>query len=147
LSTDTPSFAERVGVDGVALILYIQGALGALAFGLALVLYAMGPFIVLAVERPPPSEIAAIGAMTLFMCLFLLAIAVVFVGPYFLAGWALRRRKPWAHIVALIMSAISLSNCPFGVIGGVIGLIVLLDSNVIAELKNAPQKLDRGLKE
>jgi hypothetical protein len=51
----------------------------------------------------------------------------------FVAGWGLLQREPWARIVALVLSFISLFNIPFGTAIGVYTMWVLLPSQSQAE--------------
>jgi hypothetical protein len=44
----------------------------------------------------------------------------------FFAGWGLLHREPWARVVALVLSFISLFNIPFGTAIGVYTMWVLL---------------------
>jgi hypothetical protein len=44
----------------------------------------------------------------------------------FAAGWGLMQREPWARVVALVLSFISLFNIPFGTAIGVYTMWVLL---------------------
>ncbi len=46
----------------------------------------------------------------------------------FIAGWGLLQRDPWARVVALVLSFISLFNIPFGTAIGVYTMWVLLPS-------------------
>jgi hypothetical protein len=46
----------------------------------------------------------------------------------FLAGWGLMRHEPWARVLALVLSFISLFNIPFGTAIGVYTMWVLLPS-------------------
>ena len=46
----------------------------------------------------------------------------------FIAGWGLLQREPWARIIALVLSFISLFNVPFGTAIGVYTMWVLLPS-------------------
>jgi hypothetical protein len=44
----------------------------------------------------------------------------------FFAGWGLMQREPWARVVALVLSFVSLFNIPFGTAIGVYSMWVLL---------------------
>lgn len=44
----------------------------------------------------------------------------------FFAGWGLMNREPWARVVALVLSFVSLFNIPFGTAIGVYTMWVLL---------------------
>ena len=45
--------------------------------------------------------------------------------PGILAGWGLLNFKPWARILAIVLSAIRLINIPIGTVLGIYGLWVL----------------------
>lgn len=45
--------------------------------------------------------------------------------PGIIAGWGLLNRKPWARVLAIILSAIGLINVPVGTAVGIYGLWVL----------------------
>jgi hypothetical protein len=51
----------------------------------------------------------------------------VFSLPGLATGYGLLQRKPWARILGIVLSAISLINIPFGTIVGIYGLWVLLN--------------------
>jgi hypothetical protein len=51
----------------------------------------------------------------------------VFAIPGLVTGYGLLQRKPWARIVGIVLSAISLINIPFGTAIGIYGLWVLLN--------------------
>lgn len=149
LAEGAPSWArERIGLDGAALILYGQGALVVLGFVAVVILQVIvvGGVIVLepSVNGPDVFSVAT-GIIAMLLCGFPLMIA--FSTPYFIAGWGIRHRKPWSHVMGLIMSGLSLSNFPIGLVGGVLCLMVLTDADCVAELKRGPVDEDRGLNE
>ena len=49
--------------------------------------------------------------------------------PSLITGYGLVNFKPWARIVGIVLSAVSLINIPFGTIIGVYGLWVLLSKD------------------
>ena len=61
----------------------------------------------------------------------------VFAIPSVITGYGLLYYKPWARIVGIILSAISLINIPIGTAIGVYGLWVLLNKDT-ERLFNAP---------
>ena len=65
-----------------------------------------------------------IGLTGTALVLFMLLISL----PGLIAGWGLLKFRPWARIVAIVLSAIHLINIPFGTIMGVYGLWVLLNN-------------------
>jgi hypothetical protein len=58
----------------------------------------------------------------------LAAFLVIFALPGLLAGYGLLNYKPWARILGIVLSAISLINIPIGTLLGVYGLWVLLSN-------------------
>jgi hypothetical protein len=68
-------------------------------------------------------------ALAVFLGLFAL--------PSLITGYGLLHYKPWARIVGIILSAISLINIPIGTIVGAYGLWVLLNKDT-ERLFNAP---------
>ncbi len=68
----------------------------------------------------------------------------VFTVPYLVTAWGLRARKPWSHLAGLILSGLSLSNFPFGLIAGIIGFVVLLDKDITTELKGSTDVEPKG---
>ena len=64
-----------------------------------------------------------IGVAGTALVVFLLALSV----PGLIAGIGLLKFKPWARILAIVLSAINLINIPFGTILGIYGLWVLLN--------------------
>lgn len=60
-------------------------------------------------------------ALAVFLGLFAL--------PSLITGYGLLHFKPWARIVGIILSAISLINIPIGTIVGIYGLYVLLNKD------------------
>ena len=68
-------------------------------------------------------------ALAVFLGLFAL--------PSLITGYGLLQYKPWARIVGIILSAISLINIPIGTIVGAYGLWVLLNKET-EQLFNKP---------
>ena len=62
----------------------------------------------------------------------------VFALPSLITGYGLVTFKPWARIVGIVLSAISLINIPFGTIIGVYGLWVLLSKETERLFDAAP---------
>jgi hypothetical protein len=54
---------------------------------------------------------------------FLLVVSL----PGLIAGFGLLAYKPWARILALVLSVINLIHIPFGTVVGIYGLWVLLN--------------------
>lgn len=49
--------------------------------------------------------------------------------PGIFAGWGLLTFKPWARILAIVLSILHLFNVPFGTVLGIYGLWVLLNKD------------------
>lgn len=106
-------------------------------FGVFYVLMAFGSSMLLgflaAIVSTQGGEDAAVGASILG---FTGAAAFVFwlcVGiPGVLAGYGLLTLKPWARILAIVLSAIRLINIPIGTALGVYGLWVLFQKDTEA---------------
>jgi hypothetical protein len=60
-------------------------------------------------------------ALAVFLALFAI--------PSLITGYGLLHYKPWARIVGIILSALSLINIPIGTVIGVYGLWVLLNKD------------------
>ncbi len=99
-----------------------------LAFGSSMVLGILASFV--ASQGEPD---AAIGATVLGLTggaffIFWLCVGI----PGILAGWGLLNFKPWARILAIVLSAIRLINIPIGTALGVYGLWVLFSKETEA---------------
>jgi hypothetical protein len=113
---------QHVKILGVLNIVW--GALGSLS-GLVILLVFGGAFGVLnavALHHPeaafvPPILVLIGGAISIF--LLLLSV------PSIIAGIGLLYFKPWARILAIVVSALHLMNIPFGTALGIYGLWVL----------------------
>lgn len=72
---------------------------------------------------PPPELI-----MTILVVAFTFALifTVLFSVPKIIAGYGLRKEKPWARTWALVASVMACMSFPFGTAIGVFGLIFLL---------------------
>lgn len=69
-------------------------------------------------------------ALTAFLGIFSL--------PSLITGYGLINYKPWARVVGIVLSAISLVFIPFGTIAGVYGLWVLLNKDTERLFNTAP---------
>jgi hypothetical protein len=56
----------------------------------------------------------------------LIMVALTLSVPGIIGGWGLLKRKSWARILMIVLSALHLINIPFGTILGIYGLWVLL---------------------
>ena len=99
-----------------------------LAFGSSMVMGILASFV--ASQGEPD---AAIGASILGLTggaffIFWLCVGI----PGILAGWGLPNFKPWARILAIVLSAIRLINIPIGTALGIYGLWVLFSKETEA---------------
>lgn len=67
--------------------------------------------------------IPIVGAILTFVVFFIALLSV----PGILAGWGLLNFKPWARILAIVLSALNLLSVPLGTVLGAYGLWVLLN--------------------
>ncbi len=68
----------------------------------------------------------------------LAAVLFVFSLPSLITGYGLFNYKPWARIVGIVLSAISLINIPIGTVIGAYGLWVLLNKETERLFSNVP---------
>lgn len=104
-----------------------------LAFGSSMILGMLAAFV-----GAQGGEDAAIGAGVLGFTgaaafIFWLCLGI----PGLLAGYGLLTLKPWARILAIILSAIRLISFPFGTALGVYGLWVLFNKETEAMFNEA----------
>lgn len=71
---------------------------------------------------PPPEMIMAILAVAF---VFALVFTVLFSVPKIVAGYGLRKNKPWARIWAIVGSIMACMSFPIGTAIGVFGLVFL----------------------
>lgn len=72
--------------------------------------------------RDAAIAIPVVGMAGTAVAAFLLILAL----PGLIAGWGLLNYRPWARILALVLSGLNLLNVPFGTALGLYGLWVLL---------------------
>src|SRR4026207_341924 len=115
-----------------------------LAFGALMLLAALFLFLTLggvagivgATAEPQDAAIAipvlgfAGTALAAFLALFSL--------PSLITGYGLLNYKPWARVVGIVLSAISLINIPIGTVVGAYGLWVLLNQETERLFNNLP---------
>src|SRR6478672_2886287 len=68
----------------------------------------------------------------------LATLLTVFALPSLITGYGLLNFKPWARVVGIVLSAISLINIPIGTLVGAYGLWVLLNKETEHLFNNAP---------
>jgi hypothetical protein len=106
-------------------VLYVGlGALGVLA-ALLLLLIVGGTAGIIGVAADEPDALIAIpiiGLAGTALVVFLLCLSL----PGVVAGIGLLKFRPWARILAIVLSVLNLLNVPFGTVLGIYGLWVLL---------------------
>jgi hypothetical protein len=102
----------------------VLGALGILG-ALTLMLMLGGVATAVAAEGDPDAALAIpiLGITGGAMVAFLVLASV----PGMVAGWGLMKFRPWARILALVLSILALILFPFGTLVGIYGLWVLLN--------------------
>jgi len=68
----------------------------------------------------------------------LAAFLTLFSLPSLITGYGLLNYKPWARVVGIVLSAISLINIPIGTVVGAYGLWVLLNQETERLFNNLP---------
>ena len=63
---------------------------------------------------------------------------VIFSIPGLIAGFGLIKYRPWARILAIVMSILNLLSFPFGTVIGVYSMIVLFDQEAVRLLNGSP---------
>lgn len=99
-----------------------------MAFGASMLLGALAAFV--AGQGGADAEVGAtvLGLTGGAFFIFWLGIGL----PGILAGWGLLTLRPWARILAIVLSAIRLVHVPLGTILGVYGLWVLFHKDTEA---------------
>jgi hypothetical protein len=107
----------------------LQIAMGSMClFGaLVLMLVFAGGFSVASLSDDPDAAIALpfIGITGAALVTFLLALSL----PGIITGIGLLRLRPWARILGIVLSVVSLMAIPFGTLVGAYGLWVLLSKD------------------
>ena len=70
-------------------------------------------------------DAAAVGAFLGFTGVVLSVVLACLALPFGICSYGLFKLRPWARIMAIILSAMSLTQLPFGTLVGIYGLIVL----------------------
>lgn len=108
-----------------------------IVFGVFYVMLAFGSSMVMGllatIVAGQGGDDAAVGATVLGLAggaafVFWLCLGI----PGILAGWGLLNYKPWARILAIVLSAIRLINIPIGTVLGIYGLWVLFNKETEA---------------
>ena len=70
----------------------------------------------------------------------LMLVALTLSVPGIIGGWGLLKRRSWARVLMIVLSALHLINIPFGTVLAVYGLWVLL-SDQTESLFSAPKQV------
>ena len=115
--------------DHVRILAYLHivfGALGTIAAVIVLFVFGGIAGIVGATNPGDPDAwhvaMPVIGVVGLVICGFVLLLSL----PGLIAGFGLLRFRPWARMLAIVLSALDLPGVPIGTALGVYGLWVLL---------------------
>ena len=120
-----------VQVDFLGVLFVVWGLLTTL-IGVSTLALGVGAVALMAsAERSgvsgPGGSVAAGVAVVIFTVLAL--IAIVWGAAHVVVGVPLRRRRPWARIMALILGSVDLLLLPYGTALGIYTLWVLLNEN------------------
>jgi hypothetical protein len=120
-----------VQVDFLGVLFVVWGLLTTL-IGVSTLALGVGAVALMAsAERSgvsgPGSNVAAGVAVVIFTALAL--IAIVWGAAHVVVGVPLRRHRPWARIMALILGSVDLLLLPYGTALGIYTLWVLLNEN------------------
>jgi hypothetical protein len=116
---------QHVKVLGVLYI--VLGALGIVAAIFCLLIFGGAAGIVgIVAHHEPDARIAVpiLGAIGVGVFLFLLVVSL----PGIIAGYGLIHFRPWARILAIVLSALNLMNFPLGTLIAVYGLWIMLSA-------------------
>ena len=112
------NMAQQLNIFGwINIIFGIIGILGGLCAGF--IIFSSG--LIAATEEPE-----ALGILTI-VGTFVVGLVTLISLPAILGGWGLLRRKSWARILMIILSALNILNIPIGTAIGAYGLWILLN--------------------
>lgn len=125
---------EHVRILGILNI--VLGSLGLLVgIGLALFFGGLGIFASMA-SSDDPDALFAIPILGAVGGIILIAL-LLFSAPQIIGGIGLLKGQPWARILMIVLSALSLMSIPIGTALGIYGLWVLLNEETV-RMFNAP---------
>ncbi len=114
-------------VDLVGVLFIIWGALTTLV-GLSTLALGVGALaIITSASRGGGSQFAA--GLTVAAFTAVAVMAIVWGGAHIVVGVPLRRRRPWARLLALMLGAVDLLLLPYGTALGCYALWVLLNED------------------
>jgi hypothetical protein len=106
-------------------VLYLAISVLSLLAALFLLVVIGGIATVVGLAADPGDAVVAVpilGVVGTVVATVLIALAV----PGLVAGWGLLTFRPWARVLALVLSALNILNIPIGTALGIYGLWVLL---------------------
>jgi hypothetical protein len=126
----------RQHLDTIGLLWIVYGALW-LAGGLLMVLlFGLGGVgMGIAGLSGGEDELLIAGGGYLVVAVVAGLFFVLFAAPHIVVGIAVRRRRKWSRIGAIVLGAIALTNMPLGTLLGVYTIYKLVDPEVRAELE------------
>jgi hypothetical protein len=128
-------------VDFVGVLFIVWGLLTTLVGVSTLALGAAAVALIMSSHRDGGSSSFAAG-LTAAVFTALAIIAILWGSAHVVVGVPLRRRRPWARLLALMLGSVDLLLLPYGTALGVYALWVLLNEKGKAVFDNA----DRGLR-
>lgn len=129
---------DHIKILGIVHIVF--GLIGICVAFLILVVFGVGTLGIagVAAQEEPEALIAVpiVAAILTFVVFFIALLSL----PGILAGWGLLNYKPWARILAIVLSALNLLSVPIGTALGVYGLWVLLNGETERLFLSPPPK-------
>jgi hypothetical protein len=110
-------------LDFLGVLFVVWGLLTSLV-GVSTLALAVGAFAIIASTNRTGSHVAA--GLTAGLFTTLAVIAIVWGAAHVVAGVPLRRRRPWARMMALMLGSVDLLLLPYGTALGIYALWVLL---------------------
>jgi hypothetical protein len=129
---------DHVRILGIVHIVF--GLIGICVAFLMLVIFGVGTLgIAGAAAQEDPEALVAIPIVAAILSFVVFFIALLSL-PGILAGWGLLNYKPWARILAIVLSALNLLSVPIGTVIGAYGLWVLLNTETERLFLSPPAK-------
>ncbi len=117
----------RDHIKDLGIIHIVFGLMGICVAFVILVVFGVGTLgIAGAAAQEEPEVLMAVPIVAAILTFVVFFIALLSL-PGILAGWGLLNYKPWARILAIVLSALNLLSVPIGTALGVYGLWVLLN--------------------
>jgi len=110
-------------LDFLGVLFVVWGLLTALV-GVSTLALGVGAFAIIASKTDGGGHVAA--GLTAAIFTTLAVIAIIWGSAHIMAGIPLRRRRPWARLLALVLGSVDLLLLPYGTALGIYALWVLL---------------------